>query len=73
MNPKKLLEEQLKLEEAGRPYAVVTIIRADGAVPRKSGKMLVTADGNRHHWWWQFRAAGHAGCPGMYPLWRKRH
>ncbi|MDR4074480.1 MAG: XdhC family protein [Eubacterium sp.] len=46
MNPKKLLEEQLKLEEAGRPYAVVTIIRADGAVPRKSGKMLVTADGN---------------------------
>ncbi|CAK7002626.1 MAG: hypothetical protein EUB_00127 [Eubacterium sp.] len=46
MNPKKLLEEQLKLEEAGRPYAVITIIRANGAVPRKSGKMLVTADGN---------------------------
>ncbi|MEG0377352.1 MAG: XdhC family protein, partial [Eubacterium sp.] len=45
MNTQQLLTEQLELEKSGVAYAVVTIISADGSVPRQSGKMLVTADG----------------------------
>ncbi|MEG1107199.1 MAG: XdhC/CoxI family protein [Eubacterium sp.] len=45
MNSKKFLLEQLKLEDAFKNYAVVSIIRTDGTVSRKSGKMLVLEDG----------------------------
>lgn len=39
------LQAQLEAERARQTYAVVTIARASGSVPRTSGKMLVFSDG----------------------------
>ena len=45
MTHQELLKEQLRANEAGKNYAVATIVRAEGSAPRSSGKMLVFADG----------------------------
>ncbi len=45
MTQQELLYEQLHADKAGKNYAVVTIIGAEGSTPRSSGKMLVFADG----------------------------
>lgn len=41
----QILQAQLDAERAGSTYVIVTIAEASGSVPRKSGKMLVHADG----------------------------
>ncbi|MGI5825319.1 MAG: XdhC family protein [Bacillota bacterium] len=44
MNQIDFLKEQLKAAEAGKSYAVVTIVDTEGSTSRNSGKMLVFTD-----------------------------
>ncbi|MEL7602780.1 MAG: XdhC/CoxI family protein [Bacillota bacterium] len=46
MDEKSMLLEQLRAQENGRAYALVTLIKAEGSTPRSSGKMLVYTDGS---------------------------
>jgi len=45
MDEKSMLQEQLRAQENGRAYALVTLIKAEGSTPRSSGKMIVYPDG----------------------------
>ncbi|HWQ59077.1 MAG TPA: XdhC/CoxI family protein [Clostridia bacterium] len=45
MNDCELMHLTLAAREAGRDYALVTIVKTSGSVPRKSGKLLVYASG----------------------------
>ena len=45
MNAIDIVKEQAVAYDAGKSYAVVTIVHSDGSTPRSSGKMIVYADG----------------------------
>ena len=45
MNAIDIVKEQAAAYDAGKSYAVVTIVHSDGSTPRSSGKMIVYADG----------------------------
>ena len=45
MNAIDIVKEQAEAYDAGKSYAVVTIVHSDGSTPRSSGKMIVYADG----------------------------
>lgn len=43
MNAIDIVKEQAAAYDAGKSYAVVTIVHSDGSTPRSSGKMIVYA------------------------------
>lgn len=45
MNTIALLQEQLRANEKGKKYAIITIIEVKGSAPRNQGKMMVYEDG----------------------------
>ena len=41
MNAIDIVKEQAAAYDAGKSFAVVTIVQSDGSTPRSSGKMIV--------------------------------
>ena len=46
MNAIDIVKEQAAAYDAGKSFAVVTIVQSDGSTPRSSGKMIVYPDGS---------------------------
>ena len=68
MNAIDIVKEQAAAYDAGKSFAVVTIVQSDGSTPRSSGKMIVYPDGSSKGTVGGGRAACHTGCAKMHTV-----